>query len=398
MGEASNRAKMPELYFPEGLNPERFLRDYWQQHPLPMPAALSGYRCPITPEELAGLACEEEIESRIVFEKHGSRPWEALTGPFDEELFARLPSSHWTLLVQDVDKHLDEITDLLEPFRFIPDWRLDDIMISYAVDQGSVGPHIDDYDVFLIQVRGKRRWLVDSRPGDEENHIPGLDLRILREFDPEHDWLMQPGDVLYLPPNVPHWGIAQGDDCMTCSVGFRAPSLQEMLAAWSDELIQQTPTRRYRDAGLSLQKAHGEIMTPALTQISSALNRFLSQPEEMQHRWFGRFISEPKSHLEVDPLETPVTTEDFHSRLNASKGLRRNGWSRMAFIRGNADVDYLFVNGEEFPVKRGLHGFIETLTDSRSIDLETLRPFLHDAVHLNTLTELFNLGHLLFDE
>ncbi len=181
---------MIHLTFPAELTADSFLRDFWQKRPLLMPGGLAGYRSPLTAEELAGLACEEEIESRIVLEKDGDKPWEGRTGPFSEADFSSLPDSHWTLLVQDVDKHIDEVADLLEPFRFIPDWRLDDIMISYAVDQGSVGPHIDDYDVFLIQVEGQRRWLVDSRPGDESNHIPGLDLRILPQITPDNEWLM----------------------------------------------------------------------------------------------------------------------------------------------------------------------------------------------------------------
>ncbi len=256
---------MMQLKFPNGLTTDTFLSRFWQQRPLLMPGGLAEYHCPLSAEELAGLACEEEIESRIVLEKGGNKPWEGRSGPFSEEDFAALPESHWTLLVQDVDKHIEEMADLLEPFRFIPDWRLDDIMISYAVDQGSVGPHIDDYDVFLIQVEGERRWLVDSQPGEESNHIPGLDLRILPEITPDNEWLMKPGDVLYLPPNIPHWGVAEGDGCMTCSVGFRTPSHQEIAAAWFDDLIQQVPPGRYRDGSLQ-PLTLTRIAPPSLTK------------------------------------------------------------------------------------------------------------------------------------
>ena len=148
---------MMPLRFPDNLNETRFLKEFWQKQPLLIRGGMAGYKCPLSAEELAGLACEEDIESRIVLEKDGAKPWEARTGPFQEAAFSALPESHWTLLLQDVDKHISEVASLLDSFRFIPDWRLDDIMISYAVDQGSVGPHIDDYDVFLVQAEGKRR-------------------------------------------------------------------------------------------------------------------------------------------------------------------------------------------------------------------------------------------------
>jgi 50S ribosomal protein L16 3-hydroxylase len=390
---------MMPLHFPDSLDATTFLRDFWQKQPLLIRGGLAGYRCPLSAEELAGLACEEEIESRIVLEKDGVRPWEARTGPFDEEAFATLPPSHWTLLVQDVDKHIPEVAELLEPFRFLPDWRLDDIMISYAVDKGSVGPHIDDYDVFLIQAEGRRRWLIDSRPGSESNHIPGLDLRLLPDFSPEHEWLMEPGDVLYLPPNIPHWGVAEGDGCMTCSVGFRTPTFQEMASAWCDELIQhQVPEGRYRDNDIGLQDAPGEIDARALARVREHLQQFLLMDPDTQERWFGRFITEPKAHLQVEALSEPVSPEQFPALLGNAGGVERNGWSKFAFIRGRGDQDYLYVNGEEYPFSKGQDGFLETITNRHLLTHEELAPWLDRTECLQRLTRLFNHRHLLFDE
>ncbi|MEJ1403426.1 MAG: cupin domain-containing protein [Candidatus Sedimenticola sp. (ex Thyasira tokunagai)] len=386
---------MMHLNFPGELTADTFLRDFWQQRPLLMPGGLAGYHCPLTAEELAGLACEEEIESRIVLEKDGSKPWEGRSGPFSEADFASLPESHWTLLVQDVDKHIEEVADLLEPFQFIPDWRLDDIMISYAADQGSVGPHIDDYDVFLIQVEGERRWLVDSQPGEESNHIPGLDLRILPEINPDNEWLMKPGDVLYLPPNVPHWGIAEGDGCMTCSVGFRAPTFQEMASAWFDELIQcQVPDGRYRDGSLQLQQAKAEISQHSLTRVRDLLQSFTAQNPRQQERWFGRFITEPKIHLQVDPQDQPLQATDFLTEFRSQGRISHNGWARFAFINGSEALDYLYVSGTEYPLGKEREGFLQLLTGVKTLSYNEMSSWLENDDCLQLMTQLYNDGYL----
>ncbi|MCU7811350.1 MAG: cupin domain-containing protein, partial [Candidatus Thiodiazotropha sp. (ex Notomyrtea botanica)] len=275
---------MHKLQFPHGITEEKFLSRYWQHKPLLFKQALADFHCGLQPDELAGMACEAGIESRMVLEKHGATPWEAHFGPFDDETFSRLPESHWTLLVQDVDKHLPEVAGLLEYFRFIPDWRLDDVMVSYAADQGSVGPHIDDYDVFLYQAKGRRRWKIHYQTVSEEDFIPGLDLRILPDFETEEEWLLEPGDMLYLPPNVAHWGIAEGE-CMTCSVGFRAPTLREMAAAWFESTIERhLPPQRYRDPALKPQASPGEIQPAALAAFKAELADSLKNLKQ-DNRW-----------------------------------------------------------------------------------------------------------------
>lgn len=390
---------MSSIQFPGKITADCFLADYWQQQPLLIPGGLAGIQSPLSAEELAGLACEEEIESRIVLEKDGVRPWEARTGPFDEEAFASLPESHWTLLVQDVDKHFSEVAGLLTFFDFIPDWRLDDIMISYASDKGSVGPHIDDYDVFLIQVEGERRWLVDSHPGVESNYIPGLDLRILPEINPDHEWLMKAGDILYLPPNVPHWGIAEGDGCMTCSVGFRTPTFQEMASAWFDELIQQqVPDGRYRDGVLRPQKAKGEISQQALSRVHSLLQAFSQINPGEQERWFGRFITEPKSHLQVEPREQPLAPNSFLIELERFPMIERHGWSRFAFISAQKASDYLYVNGEEYSLSKQQGGLLPLLTEKKRFSTKALAPWLQSDECRSLICQLYNDGHLQFSD
>ena len=193
-----------------GMPAVEFLGRYWQKRPLLIRQAFPGFESPVTPDDLAGLACEEIAPSRIVVHRPRGDRWELRHGPFAEGDFARLPKTRWTLLVQDCDKLLAEVGALLCEFRFVPDWRLDDVMISYAVDGGSVGPHLDQYDVFLLQAQGRRRWSISVDPRAPTEFRPGLPLKLLQSFLPTHDWVLEPGDMLYLPPGVPHHGVAVG--------------------------------------------------------------------------------------------------------------------------------------------------------------------------------------------
>ncbi len=385
------------LRFPHGLNASDFLRDYWQKSPLLMARALPYYRCPVGPGELAGLACEDEVESRIVLERGGIRPWEARQGPFDEKAFSQLPSSHWTLLVQDVEKHVPDVAELLTAFQFLPKWRLDDIMISYAADQGSVGPHIDDYDVFLVQTMGRRRWQINTETDAGEDYIHGLDLRILPSFTAEVQWVLEPGDILYLPPNVAHWGVAEGNDCMTCSVGYQAPSLHELTSAWFEELIQtQLPReQRYRDGELFVQQHNGEIDRSSLERIVAFLSRLQVQDFHTQARWFGRFITEPKPHLPVFPIDNPLTSTTLREEIGKHGLLARNRRSNFVFIRGCKGEDYLYANGEEFVIPDHLIEFLQLISGTQEMDIDTLKPWLTHRDSLRLITDLYNAGHLL---
>ena len=388
-----------ELIFPDRMTAADFLRSYWQKKPLLLPGAVRDFNCPLGPEELAGLACEPEIESRIVIQNGGHRPWEVRYGPFKEASFARLPASHWTLLVQDVDKHVDEVGTLLDAFTFLPDWRLDDIMISYAADQGSVGPHIDEYDVFLLQASGRRRWRIHTRPVPESDYIPELQLRILPEFEAQQEWLLEPGDMLYLPPRVAHWGIAEGDDCMTCSIGFRAPDYHEMAADWCDDIIRrQVPEGRYTDGELKPQSHRGEITRESLSNVDRLLESLLQQDEASRARWFGRFITEPKPHLQVSPRSETLTEADFTRRCMRQPALLRNNWSRFAYIRGDSGVDYLYSNGQEYPLPAELGGFLTLIGDHRRLAQDRLHPWLDIPDCRTLLTRLYNAGHLRFDD
>ena len=220
-----------------GRSAELFLSEYWQRQPMLVRGAFVDIENIIEPEELAGFSLDDTVESRIILER-SPVDWELRHGPFNQKTFKNLPKTHWTLLVQALDHQVPAISDLLEAFNFIPNWRIDDVMASFAPKGGSVGPHYDFYDVFLIQAHGQRRWQVGQTCTEETAIVPNLPVRILQEFQPEQEWVLNPGDMLYLPPGIAHYGVAE-NECITLSVGFRAPSEQ------SNE--PQQPARTSRD-------------------------------------------------------------------------------------------------------------------------------------------------------
>lgn len=373
-----------------GLSPEEFLAQYWQKRPLLIRQAIPGFRSPLSPEELAGLACEDEVESRLVLEHGANGPWELRHGPFDERDFSALPESHWTLLVQDVDKHVPGLAELLAPFRFIPDWRIDDLMISFAAPAGSVGPHSDQYDVFLLQAYGRRRWKIQYPAPAEERLLPGLAMRILAEFDTSDEWVLEPGDMLYLPPGVPHYGIAE-DACMTYSVGFRVPADRELAAAVAAELLDRAEGRpRYSDADRRPTERPGEITADALAALRTRVRDVLLADDEVLDRALCRFLTEPKPLFADKPAGPRWSARTLRERLAAGQTLIRNPASRFAFV-ANGEGGYLYVDGHEYPLSAPLRDFGARLADERR--LGPLDPAALPAAALTLLHELLRGGH-----
>jgi 50S ribosomal protein L16 3-hydroxylase len=381
-----------QLRFADGLTPERFLGELWQRRPLLLRAGLPDFRSPLSPEELAGLACEPGVESRLVIE-HGARPWEVRHGPFEESDFAALPQTHWTLLVQDMDKLVPEVAALLDAFAFIPEWRLDDIMISYAEDQGSVGPHTDEYDVFLVQAQGRRRWRIDPGSAPDSTCLPGLDLPILERFEAREQWVLEPGDVLYLPPGVPHWGIAEGP-CMTWSVGMRAPDWRELATAWYDRLIaERLPRSRYRDPDPRPPRHPGEIPKAVVEEVRRYLETALSGADaETFAVWLGAYLTEPKENMEPEPRDAPLGPG---ACLRALEQLGRilRGPSRLLFTQTPGGEVLLFAAGETYRLPADRLGLADLLTGRRTLTLEQLRTWLDDPLCVDLLRNLYNRGH-----
>lgn len=375
-----------------GLTPEEFLANYWQKRPLLIRQALPGFRSPITPEELAGLACEEGVTARLILEKGGAYPWEVRYGPFEPEDFVALPPTHWTLLVQEVDRLVPEVAALLETVRFIPNWRLDDIMVSYAPEGGTVGAHIDNYDVFLVQAWGRRRWQINHRPVEREELVPGLEVRLLAHFEPDAEWILEPGDVLYLPPRIPHYGVAL-EDCMTFSIGFRAPDQAELaeamprMAAWLDG------GRRYADPDLTPADEPGEITPEALDQIQALLRKLIDDRARLA-RWFGCIITEPRRGLLPEPPERPLSAKQLHRRLQQGATLRRNAIPELAYVRHADGSATLFASGEAYELSPELADVAPLLTGRRPLTAETLRPWLERDDFLELLETLVHFGIL----
>ena len=384
-----------KLQFPGDLTAEDFLSRYWQQRPLLMRGALLEYDFPLEAEELAGLACEEEMESRLVTGPQQGR-WELHHGPFSEAFFQQLPEHDWTLLVQDVDKHLPEVAALLQPFRFIPAWRFDDVMISYAAPGGSVGPHIDTYDVFLVQGSGRRRWQIQSDPR-RDALLPDLPIRILAEFEPEQEWILEQGDVLYLPPGVAHWGVAE-EACMTWSVGLRAPSHQEMLDSFARFLLERMPeTAHYGDPPLKPASQPGRIPQGTSQHLFSELDRWLLDGR-LRKRWFGSFMTEVKSHLHIEPPAGPVAADRLVRELRRGRRLRRHPFSRFAWCRNEQGEPLLFVCGEVYETRGWSDELLENLCSADSFDAGLLAPCLAEQDCVKLLVELLNLGFLEFED
>lgn len=233
----------PMIHFGK-ISEQEFLADYWQKKPLLIKQALPGFISPISPEELAGLSLEEEFESRLITGSIQTQQWSLSSGPFSNSTFETLTEKDWTLLVQGVDRYIDEIYDLVKQFDFIPRWRFDDVMISYAATGGSVGPHFDYYDVFLLQGSGNRRWELSTQFCNLDNYLKGVPLRIMDKFTPEQSFEVEPGDILYIPPKVAHHGVSTSDDCTTLSFGYRSYNTQEMFAKTphnTDDVYYQDP-------------------------------------------------------------------------------------------------------------------------------------------------------------
>lgn len=283
---------------------EQFLAEYWQRKPLLIRGGLPGYRAPLSPEDLAGLAMEEDSLARLVQYRRRADRWTVRHGPFAEADFAELPARDWTLLVQDVDRWDPAVAALLEHFRFLPRWRLDDVMVSYAVAGGSVGAHVDQYDVFLVQGLGRRHWMWDRSPTPDLSFRPDVPLKLLTRFEATDEAVLEPGDILYLQPGVPHHGVAL-DPCLTLSVGLRAPSVAELWQArigdWAETLDESL---RYADPGLVAAEGAGEIDDAAIERLAALLKAHLP-PEDAAslRRWFGRMLS---TWRQAQPPEAPA--------------------------------------------------------------------------------------------
>jgi 50S ribosomal protein L16 3-hydroxylase len=371
------------------LTPSQFLKRYWQKRPLLVRGAFPNFRDPITPNELAGLACESDVASRLVMERGGAMPWQVTPGPQNAARLRKLPASHWTLLVQGMDRLVPGVAALLEPFSFVPDWRVDDVMISFAPRAGTVGPHRDSYDVFLLQGQGRRRWRLDRHASQELR--AGFDLRLLKRFSAEEDWILEPGDMLYLPPGLAHYGVAL-EDCLTYSIGFRAPSEMDLITAMQQRLAQSDEAPNlYTDPDLSLQRFAGEVPQTSVRALRRLLERGLSRLDDQTFSTLvGEFLTEPKGTVAPEPHRR-ISVTALQSRVKNGAALHRTPGSRLVFLRRGQGID-LFVNGRRFPLTRTLAFAAPLLTGKTRVLAKDLTPRLKRPDFLQLLTSLVNSG------
>ncbi|WP_017670908.1 cupin domain-containing protein [Blastomonas sp. AAP53] len=370
-------------------DPAAFLAQHWQQTPLQIRNPWDDWQCPVEPDELAGLACEPEVESRLVVQT-GPEIWALKQGPFDAERFAVLEGSPWTLLVQAVDHHVPEVAALLSQFRFVPNWRIDDVMVSFASTGGGVGPHFDQYDVFLIQGRGRRRWRVGQICDEATPLRPHQELKLLADFEEKAVYDLGPGDILYVPPGVAHDGMALDDDCMTLSIGFRAPSRAELVTGWSDHVLDQlTDDDRYADPGLAAQDNPGEITAEALDRLQAMVLEALGDREQFA-RWFGASNSTPK-YPDIDwKPEEPLALGDVRGALDEGVPVLRNPASRFSFVREGEGV-VLFVDGETFECLAEVADLAADICGADEMTVEGATPAMVDL-----LLALANMGSIAF--
>lgn len=377
---------------PLGMPPAQFLRRYWGKHPLLVRGAFAGFEPPLTGDDLAGLACEEIALSRLVVHDRARDGWQVRSGPFAEADFANLPDRDWTLLVQDCDKLIGDVEELLRPFRFLPDWRIDDVMVSYAVPGGSVGAHVDQYDVFLLQGHGRRRWRIDTDPAAPRDFRPEVDLKLLRRFTPDHDWVLEPGDMLYLPPRVPHFGEAV-DACTTWSIGLRAPAAGELLVDFAEQVAERLgEDLRYEDRDLAPPADPAEVDAAALARVRALLRRANAVDDDAFGAMFARFITRYRSAQQPAPSPDRVDAAALRAALARGQALYRSPWSRYAFVRGARGATLWFA-GESFPATLRL---ARLLQDHRMLDAAVLGR-LADA-DARVLADLHNAGHLVIDD
>lgn len=371
-----------------------FMREIWQKKPLLIRNAFAHWENPVEPDELAGLACEDDIESRLITENRTTGTFMVEHGPFPESRFAEVPPSHWTLLVQAADHWVPEVATLIEPFRFIPDWRIDDVMISYADDGGSVGPHFDQYDVFLIQGLGQRRWQVGARCDKDTALLDNPQLRLLANFESTEEWILEPGDILYVPPRFAHHGVAIGNDCMTYSIGFRAPGQSELISHWCDHVLESvSDDDRFEDVDRVPARNPGEISVASLERLRELAIQKLADPDSFCE-WFGSWTTEPKYPQNDYTSTRPISVKTLLSRLQQFGALHRNPAIRFAFVGGD-DV-LLFVDGHSH---RGLDiKFVEYICANICWSQSDLAPWLESIPQLNLLCALFNQGSVYFDE
>jgi len=366
---------------------QEFLNQYWQKKPLLIKQGFTDFQDPIEAEELAGLAMEESIESRIV--TNHNNDWQAYQGPFED--FEKLTEQHATLLVQAVDHWHSDAAQLLQPFRFIPNWRIDDLMISYSTPKGGVGPHLDQYDVFIIQGEGKRHWRVGLPDPTLKQFAQNKKLLQVEQFEAVIDCILEPGDILYIPPGCPHEGYAI-ENALNYSVGFRAPNQQDLFSSFADHVIDtDSGQKRFTDHTLALRDSKGELLQSETDKVKTLMQALLNNDELFKH-WLGNTLSQAKHEMDLAPLEEPMACEQMSDFIaNNAEEFERLGGVR-AIYQQLEDTLLLSINGENYPLPLCDLNAVKLLTDHDYVNTDDLNAAQPSLVFIQTFTTLVNEG------
>ncbi len=368
------------------LSEQAFLNQYWQKKPLLIKGGFSDFKDPLDANELAGLAMEDSIESRII--TNHNQQWQSHQGPFED--FEILTDEHATLLVQAVDHWHPEAAQLLEPFRFIPNWRIDDLMISYSTPGGGVGPHLDQYDVFIIQGEGKRHWRVGLPDASLKQFAQNKSLLQVEAFTAVIDCVLEPGDILYIPPGCPHEGYAI-ENALNYSVGFRAPNQQDLLSSFADHIIDtESGQKRYTDHTLTLRDSKGELTQSEVDKVKT-LMQALIENDSLFKNWLGNTLSQPKHDMDLAPEETPFSSAEIMQQLESDMTFERLGGTRAIYQYMESEL-LLSVNGENYPLPLSDLKAVKQLTDFIEFDTNTLNSTTPSLDFIETFTTLVNEG------
>jgi 50S ribosomal protein L16 3-hydroxylase len=367
-----------------GLSPKTFMQRHWQKKPLVIRQAIPGFQPPLDRADLVDLAAQEDVQSRLVIQANpdAKQDWRFRHGPFTRRALPPFKQPGWTLLVQGVDLLDERAHALMNQFRFVPDARLDDLMVSYATDGGGVGPHFDSYDVFLLQAHGQRRWRIGRQK--DLSLQPDMPLKILSNFEPEMEFVLDAGDMLYLPPRYAHDGIAVGE-CMTYSIGFRSPSrgelAGELLQRLAEDAMDEAGAALYRDPKQPAVAGCGEIPTDMVEFARDALAAALRDPLAVP-RALGEYLSEPKAHVSFDGGSAPE---------GADGPVRLDRRTRMMY-----DAHHVFVNGESFRAAGRDAQLMRLLADERNLKAADVKRLSTDARDL--LADWMEAGWLYVDQ
>ena len=367
------------------MSQNEFLTQYWQKKPVVIKQGFKNFVDPILPDELAGLAMEEAVESRLVYKK--GEEWQAEFGPFEK--YEHLGDRNWSLVVQALDNFSEEAAEIIEPFRFIPHWRLDDLMASFATEGGGVGPHVDNYDVFICQGSGKRHWRVGANSKQTEV-IAHEALLHVEAFEAIIDVELEPGDIIYIPPGFPHEGIAL-EPSMSYSVGFRANSTVSLLSALADHLIDnELGTELLEDGDRQAIIHSGEITNSDYHSLKNQLTKVLEN-EEVFKNFLGKFLTNAKHELDLMPSDEPFERDEV-SQLLTIHSIKRLGGLRAFYFEDTINDGIFYINGEQKNVASDIAPVIKLLCDQSIVTPDELAPWSDNDSFLSLMSELLDQG------